>query len=68
MGRVYWTYQGETRARECPSSLGGASYAVSSVTVRPDGIDSWDRGFDADHAQVWGAELGPYVFDRIADL
>jgi hypothetical protein len=34
------------------------------VEVRPDGLVSWDRGFDADGQQVWGAEKGPYVFTR----
>jgi hypothetical protein len=26
---------------------------------------SWDRGFDADGNQVWGAEGGGYVFHRM---
>jgi hypothetical protein len=28
----------------------------------PGKIVSWDRGFDASGAQVWGAEKGGYIF------
>ena len=33
--------------------------------IRADRIVSWDRGFDAEGRQVWGAENGPYVFDKL---
>jgi hypothetical protein len=55
-------FEGSTRDRECVSTLRGASYATSEVTVRFDAIVSWDRGFDVDGNQVWGAEKGGYVF------
>ena len=55
---------GSTNERDCESSLRGASYATSEVTLRADGLDSWDRGFDADGKQVWGAKKGPYQFRR----
>ena len=57
-------FEGGTSGTLCPSSLNGAKYAQSKVSVRADGIESWDRGFDADGKQVWGAVKGPYVFDR----
>jgi hypothetical protein len=28
-------------------------------------LDSWDRGYDRDGKQVWGAVTGPYRFDRL---
>jgi hypothetical protein len=28
-------------------------------------IISWDRGFDKDDNQVWGAINGGYIFDKI---
>ena len=40
------------------------SYTTSEVSIEARAITSWDRGFDADGAQVWGAEKGPYVFAR----
>ena len=39
-----------------------AAYATSEVVIIPGRIESWDRGFDADGNQVWGAASGPYVF------
>jgi len=55
-------YVGGTIGRGCASSLRGASYATSEVIVGEGRIESWDHGFDSDHAQVWGAEKGPYIF------
>jgi hypothetical protein len=39
-------------------------YTTSEVTITNDTIASWDRGFDADGNQKWGAEAGPYIFRR----
>ena len=57
-------FKGSTIEDKCKSSLRGASYATSEVLVTKDRIISWDRGFDADGNQVWGAEKGGYVFDK----
>jgi len=57
-------YAGATIGKGCASSIGEAAYATSEVLVGPDRIESWDRGFDAEGNQVWGAEKGPYVFLR----
>jgi hypothetical protein len=67
---VYVKYQdgkfvGGTKDHDCKSSLHGASYATSEVTATPEGLRTWDRGYDADGKQVWGAKAGPYVFDRL---
>lgn len=56
---------GSTLASLCPSELQGASWASSEVVITADGMVSWDRGFAADGGQVWGAQGGGYVFDRI---
>jgi len=56
------TYAGSTHDKDCGSTLHGAAYATSEVVVRPDTLISWDRGFDADDEQVWGATEGGYVF------
>lgn len=58
-------FSGQTRDKTCESSLRGASYAMSAVTVNPDGIKSWDQGFDAEGTQVWGATEGGYIFDKL---
>lgn len=61
------TYAGGTRGQTCVSRLRGASYATSTVTIGQEGMTSWDQGFNNAGRQVWGAENGPYRFDRIED-
>ncbi|HMQ69768.1 MAG TPA: chromophore lyase CpcT/CpeT [Ignavibacteria bacterium] len=58
-------YEGGTEGDYCESDLRGARYATSEVKITGDGIISWDRGFDAEGNQVWGAEKGGYVFLRV---
>ncbi len=55
-------YSGSTDTNKCQSNLRGATYATSEVTIHSDKILSWDRGYDADDKQVWGAEKGGYIF------
>jgi hypothetical protein len=57
-------FVGGTVGCECPSKLAGASYATSEVRVFADRLETWDRGYDKDGKQVWGAEKGPYIFRR----
>jgi len=57
-------WKGATRANECLSSLMGAAYATSEVTVTAEALTSWDRGFDQAGKQVWGSTKGPYRFVR----
>lgn len=58
-------FKGSTGEKTCASSLRGASYATSEVSISSDKIESWDRGFDAEGNHIWGAEKGGYVFDKI---
>jgi CpeT protein len=53
---------GSTNGKDCLSSLRGASYATSEVKIFDGRLETWDRGFDANDTQVWGAKKGPYVF------
>lgn len=61
-------FRGSTRDKECLSSLRGAAYATSEVTIFNDTMISWDRGWDHHGKQVWGAEKGGYVFKKKRDL
>lgn len=56
------TFQGSTKDRDCVSLHRGATYATSEVTIKEERIISWDRGFDLNDNQVWGAEKGGYIF------
>jgi hypothetical protein len=58
------SYKGSTKKGECESTLRGASYATSVVSISPGQIYSWDQGFDANDEQVWGAVKGGYVFRK----
>ena len=58
------TYSGSTNDQDCSSSLRGASYATSKVTIGDGFIQSWDQGFNAEDEQVWGATEGGYMFFR----
>lgn len=57
-------YTGSTLADHCKSTLRGATYASSIVTVKNGVILSWDQGFDAEGKQVWGATKGGYIFEQ----
>ncbi len=61
------TFSGGTDGRSCGNSWGEATYATSEVTVTPDALRSWDRGYNDAGEQVWGAEKGGYVFEKIAN-
>lgn len=56
------TYVGSTEQGRCPSTREGASYTTSKVVLSADRMVSWDRGWDANGAQVWGATKGGYIF------
>ena len=58
-------FVGSTMGQECASNIRNAAYAVSEVKITPDRLDSWDRGFDAEGNQVWGAVTGGYIFRKI---
>jgi hypothetical protein len=55
-------FEGSTVDKNCNSELRGASYATSEVLIKADRLISWDRGFDENDNQVWGAEKGGYIF------
>jgi CpeT protein len=56
------TFRGSTPGKECLSTLRGAAYATSEVVISPGKMESWDRGWNREDQQVWGAEKGGYVF------
>lgn len=63
--QVDGSYSGSTLDKECKSTLRGASYATSIVSIYSDKIVSWDQGFDSLDQQVWGALNGGYIFDKL---
>jgi hypothetical protein len=57
-------FEGSTIDKNCSSDLKGASYATSEVMIDKDKMISWDRGFDENGKQVWGATDGSYIFKK----
>jgi hypothetical protein len=53
---------GSTKENECKNAWGRAVYATSEVNIGPQGMVSWDRGYDDTNKQVWGAQKGGYEF------
>ena len=58
-------YEGLIGVKTCASDMRGASYASSIVTLTPKYLLSWDRGYNKEGEQVWGAEKGGYMFRKI---
>ena len=58
-------FVGSTRGGECKNAWGKATYATSEVDIGPDGMVSWDRGYNDAGEQVWGAWKGGYEFVKI---
>ena len=56
------SFKGSTPGKECLSALRRATYATSEVTIYPDRVISWDRGWDDNDRQVWGAVKSGYTF------
>ena len=59
------SFEGGTVGTLCTSGLRGASFATSEVHVFRDSLVTWDRGFDTEGRQVWGATQGGYVFKKL---
>ncbi len=58
-------YVGNTPVDGCPANVRGAVRITNHIILHPNGMDTWDRGFDADGKQVWGAKTESYQFRRI---
>lgn len=55
-------FAGGTEDTGCAGTREGAKYTSSEITFTPGLLTSWDRGFDAEGNQVWGAKKGGYQF------
>jgi len=55
-------YIGETPPEGCPTNVRGAVRITNTVILHSQGMDTFDRGFDAQGNQVWGAENQGYQF------
>lgn len=58
-------FEGGTVDKKCSSERGGATYATAQVLMDQKGLVTWDRGFNAEDKQVWGATKAGYKFLRV---
>ncbi|WP_432811318.1 chromophore lyase CpcT/CpeT [Pantanalinema sp. GBBB05] len=58
-------YVGNTPPQGCPTTARGAVKITNRIVLSPDGMDTWDRGFDAAGKQVWGADGESYQYRKI---
>lgn len=57
-------YIGNTPTQGCPTNVRGAVRVTNRIMLYSDGMDTWDRGFDATGQQVWGAEGESYQYRK----
>lgn len=55
-------YLGETPPQGCPANVRGAVKITNTILLHSEGMDTWDRGYDAQGNQVWGAEDRSYQY------
>jgi hypothetical protein len=61
-------YVGETPPEGCPIDYRGAVKVTNRIILHQTGMDTWDRGFDAEGNQVWGAKEEPYQYRWLNNL
>jgi hypothetical protein len=58
-------FKGGTEGTGCASNLRGASYSTVETAISNLQIVTWERGYNAAGAQVWGSIHGGNVFTRV---
>ncbi|HIK33525.1 MAG TPA: hypothetical protein IGS31_19565 [Oscillatoriales cyanobacterium M4454_W2019_049] len=61
-GEGYW---GTTPEEGCPTNYRGAVRVTNQVRLTEMTMETWDRGFDAEGNQVWGAQDDSYQYRDI---
>ena len=55
-------YVGQTPSGGCAANVRGAVTITNTIVLHSQGMDTFDRGFDAEGKQVWGAKDESYQF------
>lgn len=62
--QVGTSYMGNTPVDGCPANVRGAVRITNHIELTSNRMNTWDRGFDAQGKQVWGAKTESYQFRR----
>lgn len=57
-------FMGNTPVDGCPANVRGAVRITNHIELTSASMNTWDRGFDAQGKQVWGAKTESYQFRR----
>ena len=57
-------FMGNTPVDGCPANVRGAVRITNHIELTSNRMNTWDRGFDAQGKQVWGAKTESYQFRR----
>lgn len=57
-------YAGITNEGSCKNNLNGSEYSTTQITLLPNEIRIWEKGFDTDGNQAWGPLDAPYSFKK----
>ncbi|MBW4550184.1 MAG: chromophore lyase CpcT/CpeT [Aphanocapsa sp. GSE-SYN-MK-11-07L] len=57
-------YVGSTPVEGCPANFKGAVRITNQIELNRSGMKTWDRGFNAQGEQVWGAKSESYQYQR----
>ncbi|MBW4519023.1 MAG: chromophore lyase CpcT/CpeT [Scytolyngbya sp. HA4215-MV1] len=66
--QVGTVFIGSTPLDGCPANYRGAVRITNRVVLSETGMETWDRGFDAQGKQVWGAQANSYQYRRLVPL
>jgi CpeT/CpcT family (DUF1001) len=55
-------FAGSTPIDGCPANIRGAVRITNRIRLHAHGMETWDRGFDAQGNQVWGAQTEAYQY------
>jgi len=61
-------FRGSSGKATCANLTQGAAYSEREIVVSSDRLVDFDRGFDQQGKQVWGASKVPYIYKEITDL
>lgn len=60
-------FWGSTPGKGCLNNYNGANYVTSEILLNEEFFLSWDRGFNLQDKQVWGAYSGGYIFKKVSE-
>lgn len=58
-------YIGETQPGGCVTNFKGAVKVTNTIKLDQNGMETQDRGFDAQGKRIWGAKNRPYQYQKI---